>query len=150
MLQPEFLRGDDDKSPPTCEITGQTYNAGTSRCECPGGGFLNSARDACVRSCGAGEIKPENKDACETKMTCSDGQILNPSTNECISSTCSANEVIDTTLSSPECILTTACRSDEDKFVNVAGNACITNRPVLRLPDRWLRAVIARSAPMTR
>ena len=122
-----FCGGDSKKeAPPTCEITGQNYNAGTSRCECSGNQFLNSARDACVRSCGAGEIKPDNKDTCELEMTCSDGQILNPLTNECISSNCAANEVIDTTLSSPECILTTACRSDADKFVNVAGNACIT------------------------
>ena len=120
--------GEDSKkeAPPTCKITGQNYNAGTNRCECPENQFLNADRMACVRNCGAGEIKPDNKDACELEMTCSDGQILNPSTNECISSTCAANEVIDTTVSPLVCILTTACRSDADKFVNVAGNACIT------------------------
>ena len=93
---------------------------------CSAGEFLNIERTACVDTCEDGQIKPTSKDACELEMTCSDGQILNPSTNECISSTCAANEVIDTTLSSPACILTTACRSDADKFVNVAGNACIT------------------------
>ena len=118
--------GGDLPVPQTCEITGQTYNAGAERCECPENQFLNADRMACVRSCEAGEIKPDNKDACEVRLSCTAPQVPNPADNTCIDSGCKMNEIADTTVSPPGCITAAACQTTDEKFVNVDENACVS------------------------
>ena len=118
--------GGDLPVPQTCEITGQTYNAGAKRCECPENQFLNADRMACVRSCEAGEIKPDNKDACEVRLSCTAPQVPNPADNTCIDSGCKMNEIVDTTVSPPGCITAAACQTTDEKFVNVDENACVS------------------------
>ena len=113
--------------PPTCEeISGQVYNAGANRCECPGEQFLNSDSTACVDSCPDDEVKPNNSEKCEPATVCTGKEVLNPETNLCMPLNCEDGQIPDTTVDPPVCISLANCRSGTGKFVNVARDTCIT------------------------
>ncbi len=96
--------------------------------DCPEGQFPNSELSVCVSSCKEGEIKPTNKPACETKVSCTGKQVHNPRDNSCIEKQCEEGGLIDTTVSPAACIDASVCLASEGKFVNTEGTACISQR----------------------
>ncbi len=116
--------GNEDK-PSVC-VDNQILKSG--QCEaCVAPQYPNSDRTACVSKCADGEIKPDNKPACEAMLSCADPQVYDPASNTCtVESGCGADRLIDTTLSPRACITPSDCRSATGKFVNAADSACIS------------------------
>ena len=120
------ITGDDPIPPPSCSIDGQVYNTEENSCQCPEEQFLNAEQDACVSSCLEGQIKPDEKDACEPEMVCTGRKVLDMSTNECIGLVCEDGQIPDTTVDPPVCIAKNACQTATDKVVSTDGNTCTT------------------------